>query len=185
MGARDAKPPQALGFFTVVQHEQHGMFGGYLLLNAGGRPLEFHCTAPVKASRAQEILFGPVLESYLYGEQIGQTLIAKAKLKPALVCVDLAAAMAVREHVDLPVTLVLPSEEGESESGGKTYRLDTAGHRFQPFVLGRNRLAVAGTFAADQQCAAEFLASIAEHFDLNEPFARIRGAIEEAQRAGR
>ena len=62
MGQRDGKSLSALGFLTVVPHEQHGLFGGLLILDSGGRPLEFHCTAPVKTNRAQEILFGPMLE---------------------------------------------------------------------------------------------------------------------------
>ena len=52
-----------------------------VLLNAAGRPLEFHCTAPIKPNRAQEILYGPTLESFLYGEQIGQTLIGQSNFK--------------------------------------------------------------------------------------------------------
>ena len=56
------RPKPALGFLTVVEHPQHGLFGGYLLLNHGGRPLEFHCTAPIKPNRAQEILYGPTLD---------------------------------------------------------------------------------------------------------------------------
>ncbi len=59
-----------------------------MLLNAAGRPLEFHCTAPVKPNRTQEILYGPMLKPYLYGEQIGQTLLAKSKLMPVVVCTD-------------------------------------------------------------------------------------------------
>ena len=70
----------ALGFLTVVDSPQHGLFGGFLLLNGGGRPLEFHCTAPVKANRAQRILYGPTLMPYLYGEQIGRTLVEKSKI---------------------------------------------------------------------------------------------------------
>ena len=76
----------ALGFLTVVEQDPLGLVGGYLLLNGAGRPLEFHCTAPVKPNRAQQILFGPTLAPYLYGEQIGQTLIAKGAIAPMLVC---------------------------------------------------------------------------------------------------
>ena len=75
MSTMDAKSKPTLGFLTVVEHPQYGLFGGYLVLNTAGRPLEFHCTAPIKPNRAQEILYGPTLESFLYGEQIGQTLI--------------------------------------------------------------------------------------------------------------
>jgi hypothetical protein len=70
-------PTKAIGFLTVVEHDLHGLFGGYLLLNETGRPLEFHCTAPVKPNRAQQILYGPTLKPFLYGEQIGATLVNK------------------------------------------------------------------------------------------------------------
>ena len=72
MPAVDAKSQPALGFLTVLEHSQHGLMGGYLVLNISGRPLEFHCTAPIKPNRAQQILYGPTLEPYLFGEQIGQ-----------------------------------------------------------------------------------------------------------------
>lgn len=58
MASPAGKSTIALGFLTVVEHKQHGLFGGYLVLNQVGRPLEFHCTAPVKPNRAQEILYG-------------------------------------------------------------------------------------------------------------------------------
>ena len=82
MDATDSKCKPTLGFLTVVEHPQYGLFGGYLILNTAGRPLEFHCTAPIKPNRAQEILYGPTLESFLYGEQIGQTLISQGSTPP-------------------------------------------------------------------------------------------------------
>src|ERR1700674_2968908 len=90
MSHGDPKPQGALGFFTVLEHGQHGLVGGYLILNSSGRPLEFHCTAPIKPNRAQQILFGPTLESYLYGEQIGQALLGKGATEPAVVCTALS-----------------------------------------------------------------------------------------------
>ena len=99
-----------LGFLTILEHEQQGFVGGYLILNTAGRPLEFHCTAPIRPNRAQQILFGPTLESYLYGEQIGQTLLAKGSVEPLAVCTDVELALSVRQYVDLPVALVLKGE---------------------------------------------------------------------------
>lgn len=189
MAARDGKSPTALGFLTVVEHEPHGMFGGYLLLNLSGRPLEFHCTAPVKPNRAQQILFGTALEPYLYGEQIGQALAAKGHHKPLLICTDLAPALALREHVSIPVALVLsaaPDTAGASAAeAGVTHRLDAAHAPLDMFELGRSRLALAAKHRDDRAVVESSLASVADHFDLSEPFQRIRGAIEEAQRGGR
>ena len=56
--------------------------------NPAGRPLEFHCTTPLKPNRAQEILYGPTLESFLYGEQIGRTLIQQGGESPLVVFTD-------------------------------------------------------------------------------------------------
>src|SRR5207344_1424341 len=106
----------SLGFLTVVENEELGLLGGYLLLNASGRPLEFHCTAPVKPNRTQEILYGPTLRPFLYGEQIGQTLLAKSKLTPLVVCTDNEAVLATRDCTDIPVVLVLGATAGLSSS---------------------------------------------------------------------
>jgi hypothetical protein len=190
MASRDHKSLPVLGFLTVISHPQHGLFGGYLLLNFGGRPLEFHCTAPVKPNRAQEILFGPTLEPYLYGEQIGQTLVNKAEAKPLVVCTDAAPMLAVREHIALPVAWIEPPENSAESSteAGRSYRVDR-GHdpasQLNMFALGRHRLAVSLLHADDRELVTTRLEPLADRFDLSEPFARIREAIEEAQRSGR
>src|SRR6188474_707044 len=84
----DSRPKSlpAIGFLTIVEHQESGLTGGYLVLNTLGRPLEFHCTAPLKTNRAQEILYGPTLRPFLYGEQIGQTLLEKSNFQPLFVC---------------------------------------------------------------------------------------------------
>jgi hypothetical protein len=193
MSTPDTQPTPALGFLTVVDHPQHGLFGGYLILNLAGRPLEFHCTAPIKANRAQQILYGPTLDAFLYGEQIGQTLLEQAKTQPLAVLTDRSAALAVREHVSTPVALVLADEETAAEQtqdGGpqKVFRFDGAhknGPKLAYFQLGRNRLAVFERCADDRRAIGEHMAELGESFDLAEPFERIRAAIEEAQQAVR
>ncbi len=197
MSTSDSKSKSTLGFLTVVAHQQYGLFGGYLLLNAAGRPLEFHCTAPIKPNRAQEILYGPTLEAFLYGEQIGQTLIRQSKVTPMVVCTDREATLAAREFVSMPLALVLPpvaataaadsQDEAPANFTGKTFRLDAAhrGPRLVTFELGRNRLALPDRAEEDRRLIQEQLAELAETFDLAEPFQRIREAIEEAQQAVR
>jgi len=192
----------ALGFLTVLEDEQFGLFGGYLLLNSAGRPLEFHCTSPIKPNRAQQILYGPTLEPYLYGEQIGTALVRAAQLEPLVVWTDRAPALALRSCISRPVVLVLPDGPGEhmaiQRAGRATEPLQVAAgssskaspgepaeisQRLAVFSLGRNRLAVGRQWAADQQQIEQDFASLADWFDLSEPFTRIRLAIEEARRA--
>ena len=84
------------GYLDFLEDPALGVTGGYLIVSATGRPLEFHCTAPVLANRAQHILFGPTLRPYLLGEQIGTALVTRAKLKPTVLAIadrdQLAAA---------------------------------------------------------------------------------------------
>ncbi len=191
MSNGDPTSQAALGFLTVLEHEQQGFVGGYLILNPAGRPLEFHCTAPVKPNRAQQILFGPTLESYLYGEQIGQTLLAKGSVEPLAVCTDVELALSVRDYVSLPVALVLrpdaPAGPESSAAATTTWRVDGA-HRMSAhlasFTIGANRLAVAAHRDADRQMIVARLEDLAA-FDLSEPFDRIREAIEEAHKSAR
>jgi hypothetical protein len=93
MVASGVKTLPTIGFLTVVESEQWGFTGGLLILNVAGRPLEFHCTAPLKPNRAQVILYGPTLRPFLYGEQIGQTLLSKTKSETLFICTDVEPAM--------------------------------------------------------------------------------------------
>ncbi|HTU24211.1 MAG TPA: hypothetical protein VMF30_02365 [Pirellulales bacterium] len=179
------------GFLTVLGCDEQGLIGGYLVLNQSGRPLEFHCTAPVKANRAQQILFGPTLEPYLYGEQIGQTLVSKASAAPSVVYTDVPPALALREFVEMPVALVLTDGEAAEPNdspaaASPVWRVDRSHHLAGGvmFALGANRLAVAERHRADQQTILDRWQA-AEAFDLAEPFGRIRDAIAEAQRPSR
>src|ERR1051325_8804676 len=157
MSPVDPKISASLGFLTVLEHEL-GLIGGYLVLNAAGRPLEFHCTAPVKPNRAQQILFGPTLEPYLYGEQIGQALLGKGATEPGIVCTDVSPVLSVRDFTALPIALVLPRQPLiENESAAKdsqsTWRLDpphTSPEGLNIFEFAGNRLAVPAHREADR-----------------------------------
>ncbi|MDR0337144.1 MAG: hypothetical protein LBI18_08655 [Planctomycetaceae bacterium] len=101
---------EKLGFLTVIDQPRTGLIGGYLILNQSGRPLEFHCTTPLKPNRTQEILYGNTLKPFLYGEQIAQTLLVRAKVPVAYILTNTAAVLAVQEHIDTPVFYVFEPE---------------------------------------------------------------------------
>jgi len=166
-------PAPAIGFLTLGEHSELGLYGGYLVLNVAGRPLEFHCTAPVKANRAQEILYGNTLRPYLYGEQIGQTLIKKAKAQVAVVLTDVEHALSARPHIDLPLAIVAT----DASSLLRPLLL--------PLKIGPHHLAVDVNYSADKAAITERLSSQLDHLDLLEPFTRIREALEEAQKSAR
>jgi len=170
MSSASPKPTASIGFLTVVENTELGLLGGYLLLNAAARPLEFHCTAPVKPSRTQEILYGPTLRPYLFGEQIGQTLLARSKLTPVVVCTDSQPVLSAREGTHLPLVLVSDGISSAANGG---------------FSLAKNVVSAAPGFESDERAVREAWPALADHLDLLEPFARIREALDEAQKGAR
>lgn len=156
------------GYLDCVEDPTIGATGGYLIVSATGRPLEFHCTAPVVASRAQQILFGPTLRPHLLGDQIGGTLVARAAIRPTLlVTPDTDLAAAAREGA---ACVALPTQT--------TAELGEAWRRLSPLETP------AWTNAEDPAAVLEWLLLLSQSIDIAEPFERIREAIREAQRLG-
>ncbi len=195
----------AIGFVTITRDAEHGLFGGYLVLNKVGRPLEFHCTAPVRPNRAQEILYGPTLEPYLCGERIGPALLGKSKSMPVVVFTDVQSAMAMRQFVSTPLMLVLagpslggpeqPSVGIETDSSA-SWRVDrrldavasvprSVGKGLHYLELGGYRLAFAEDHPHDREAVRDHWPQFADQIDLEEPFGRIREAIDEARQSAR
>ena len=126
-----------VGFLTICEQADHSVVGGYLVLNAAGRPLEFHCTVPIRPSRAQEILYGSTLKPFLHGEQIGRTLVGKAASEPLFVCTDVESVMALRNHASVPVVLVTNDAAADltgsaSKPSQVQRRIDSCASRSQP-----------------------------------------------------
>jgi len=169
-----ASPEKAIGFLSVHGSIDGGLWGGLLLLNPLGRPLEFHCTAPVKANRAQQILYGPTLAPFLYGEQIGATLSAQAKKSLAILFVAQPESLAMRPLVDVPVVLALPRHE--------TAREELDNHRFETLEVSGHQLGIHFAEPDDVQRIEQVCRDL-QDFDLLEPFERIEDALSEAQRA--
>src|SRR5262245_5698135 len=139
MSSASQSPAVSLGFLTVIENAELGFLGGYLLLNPAGRPLEFHCTAPVKPNRTQEILYGAALKPFLYGELIGQTLLAKSKLTPLVVCTDSPAVLAARDFTQMPLVLVHGADSLSRSSPRPTS---------SPFSLGQSHVVTAPHYAS-------------------------------------
>ena len=201
----------AVGFLTVLEHRRHGLFGGYLVLNRVGRPLEFHCTAPVKPNRTQQILYGPTLKSFYYGERIGLALIQKSALSPNCVLTDRADAISLSGHIKTPVGWLMAddaddtddesayrsedySDQAINEAGTATATISTKQTAGIGQPLEQKTLEVAGigyrlavpTPQSDRWSEIVQIFSADDiQFDLAEPFTRIREAIEEAGKSFR
>jgi len=203
MTSRSGPQDPTFGFLTVVEQPRQGLLGGYLLLGETGRPLEFHCTAPIKPSRAQEILYGPTLRPFLYGEQIGVALASHANIQPALIITDVANALELDAHVAAPVVFVQTEEPAVEASTAAAPDNDVSSFNATPSVdrridsahakvshahwltIGTHRVALAADHANQTADLQRRLSALAARIDLTEPFERIRQAIDEAQRGNR
>jgi len=162
-----------LGYLIVSEISGLGFCGGLLLVTNTGRPIEFHCTAPVTANRAQQILYGATLKEFLVCDQIGVSLLQKLKQRPDAVLVQDRQLGKLSNSFDFPVVLVdqqnpeLHEPETQEQPKETGHLLEIANQRFELF----------GT-QTDQ--AEQLLRSFAEALPISEPFERIREAINEA-----
>ncbi|WP_372721185.1 hypothetical protein [Novipirellula sp.] len=162
-----------IGYFTVVQDDRTGWTGGLLILNRGGRPVEFQCTLPVRPSRAHEILFGTTMRDHLIGEVIGPMLVTKCRTPLSLLCCDQIESLSLNSRGEVPVALV--SEAAEGDEGPIT----------SDMLTGSSQVTLVNATLHVPLERASAVETLAKHFedmpDAIEPFERIREAIREAQ----
>jgi hypothetical protein len=163
----------------VLESSEHGLFGGYLVLSPQGRPLEFRCSTPVIATRAQEILYGPTLRPYLLTDVIGQSLVAGSEISVEVILTD--------ERDMLQLALLRREEVLHVERLARDASATVSEH--MPILLGNSiefhgcRITAASTFTADAARLRWNLEPLAANVFLAEPFDRIRAALTEAQLA--
>jgi len=169
----------AFGFLTVLESPEHGLFGGYLVLSPQGRPLEFRCSTPVVASRAQEILYGPTLRPYLLTDVIGHSLVAGSELPVEVILTDekdMLPLSLVRREVVLHVER-LPGNSQFNAADGAERPVE------ESFDFVGCRICASAASAIDSRWVTAILEPLATSINLAEPFERIRAALTEAQLA--
>lgn len=165
------------GFLSVLEHPTAGALGGLLLVNRRGRPVEFHCTAPVVTSRAEEILYGATLRPHLYCDRIGGVLLKKATVQPAIVLINQLDCWPLAEWTPAPVVLVDPSSVDPICMDPRSNASDP------PLVSQQPALETACLDQVDlaqRPAVTEQLQQLTTQVDLAEPFERIAEAIREA-----
>jgi hypothetical protein len=141
------------------------------------------------------------LDAFLYGEQIAQILIERAKAKPFAVFTERPQVLAVQEFVELPICYIhrdIPEKEREISFFDKKNDDDLCESQVMAVVtsvpglsafrwaeqsVGRYQLAVPELTSRSMQETVDALKNVSDTIDLLEPFERIRLAIEEAQKA--
>ena len=162
-------PASHFGFLSIVDLGSEVLIGGYLIVNAWGRPVEFHCTEPVKPNRAQQILYGATLRPFVCSEQIGPALVDNASIRPCVLCTDLAEMLFVRHSVDVPVVCLTDRKLEIAE----TTECTIAGH--SAYVSDQHE--------SDRSLVECEIDRISGAWEITEPFERIKAAVTEIQKA--
>ena len=194
-----------LGFLTVLGAPRTGLVGGLLILNRLGRPVEFHCTAPLRPNRAQEILYGASLIPFLCGEQIAPALLRKAKAPLWALLTDTRTTLTLQNEIKTPLLLLLGEKTVNSENGANSVNSasdingvncinsadaakggESLPEDWRLFSRGKKRFAALASRLDDGRLPAALEGEFARYektIDLAEPFRRIALAIEESQKS--
>lgn len=176
MSASPTSRSVCLGFLAFTEStldSNSGTQGGFLITNSWGRPVEFRLSSAVQPNQVQKILYGPTLREYLFGELIGKTLLEKSSTEVDLIITDQPAALALREHMEVPILLLVESDAAVPEGLLPIPHDRTSGNLY-----------VTGSQATDTDPISATLGRIDTMLDLAEPFTRVREAMSEARKIG-
>jgi len=178
---------------SVADLGDSGYSGGLLVLDALGRPIEFHCSVPIVPDRAQRILYGRTLESFIYCDQIAVSLLEKCQLDIGLWIFNQADLLELHDLKRLDCVSVLQDQE---ESTTRKVTDTAASSKFDSRALdadGDGRIPSYETIEfmsrkfrvpSNSSFASDTWKEKLEHFRpidfLDEPFERIAEAISEA-----
>lgn len=170
------------GFISIRQIEEVGYCGGLLVVSERGRPLEFHCSAPIIPNPTQQILFGKTYLSYLFCEQIGLALLEKSKLDLSVIIGNSRALWELANSTDSPLVILdlNPASNASSPVEQPAHKISI--NSFE-LLWNQNELS---SMEMEQQQRQQVrlelaLQMLGSNIDLDEPFERIDKAITAAQ----
>lgn len=157
------------GFLSVIELPSLGFCGGLLVVSSIGRPIEFHCTAPVTPNRTQQIIYGQTYRGFLFADQIAEALIDKLKQPPAIYVSDCPELLPLNATLAQPLILI-ESLENNTDSTDDSPNFVTDHHRCWCPELASN----------ERGLLEHHVKTFASKLPLDEPVERIAQAVEEA-----
>lgn len=162
------------------------------MLNENARPVEFHCTTPVRPSQSQRILYGATLGEHVLCELIPKLLVNKTKQKPSAILVDQNLLLNCRQNLNIAVGCIANESlsgchKGEGDSSGNHLNNSTNSELVignSAFIsVGGLDFSVHSQFRSDELSVQTALESISKTVDIDEPFERLVTAIQEASKS--
>ncbi len=163
-------------FFSIARFEDgKAIRGAMLVTDENSKPLEFRCTAPLRPSKLQSILYGGALDKHMYVDLIGVPLLKGIKENATHVVVNDSVLLGMRPSVEIPVVLVQRDaalDVSDGEDGPSV--LDAPGGRYDPVIVS-----VHPDHEHERQECREAIGKLFGKCDICEPFERIALALEE------
>lgn len=159
-----------LGFINVSVFNDGSIRGGILITDLETRPYEFRVTSPIKPTQLQQILYGPSLKEYVFGELICTPLVKAAKEKLSLVLIKELTLLVIRPLISVPVLYLSYDQRSIKLGNGKE---DT----IKPVTISTHR-----NFTGEETWAQTVLTPVMQRHDLLEPFERIKNALNEVHK---
>ena len=128
--------------------------GGCLVTDLETNPMEFRCTAAIRPTELQRMLYGKKLIEYVCKDLVGIPILEKIKIKPDIVLVRISEFLRLRPHGAIPIIFVEREQDKVRLQSHSNYR--------------------------DEVSAATPL--LMKIDDINEPFTRVQNALLEAHR---
>jgi len=179
------------GYYSANEVDGH-FVGGLLVLNENARPVEFHCTTPVRPSQSQRILYGVTLGEHILCELIPKLLVNKTREKPSAILVDQNLLLNCRRSLNIAVGCITNESQSsvlkdESDRSGNHLNVSTNSE----LVIGDSvfissggfEFSVHSQFRSDDSTVQTALESISKTVDIDEPFERLSTAIQEASKS--
>ena len=173
-----------IGFLGYREFEEGKVYRGAILVtDEWGKPLEFRCTAPVRPTQLQRMLYGKSLLPHILTELIGAPLMASIREKPQFILITDEAYFDVRHKASAPVIRIARASgskaKEEDQSKLKSLLLQSASGKFAQVEVEAH-----WKFAADLDASGERLRDLFGRWDLTEPFQRLGEGLKYVHDAG-
>ena len=146
-----------IGYFLLYRlTNQRGYVGAMLVVDREGIPLEFKCTEAIRPTHVQQSLYGNKMEMYVAVKLCAIPLLKAVSNKPDMLFVNEQSFLTIREETEIPTLFVRQTDNVSDDT--------------QPAIV----LMPHSQFEADKE---EELIRQSCHFDLVEPFERVKLAV--------
>ncbi len=103
-----------IAFLDVLELDDNTAFrGGCLVTDQETKPVEFRCTAAIRPTELQRVLYGKKLLEYVCNDLVGLPMLKALQSKPSLVLVRLPELLKIRPSIGVPVLWIETSPEGD------------------------------------------------------------------------